>query len=321
MFNSATGAVRSLAGSGVRARLSASFDRLPVATGAALIMVSVSLQTSLMHAIIRFTTVQLHPFEVAFFRCFFGLLVLLPIIVRNGVGVFRTSRLPAHLLRTACQLVSMTSFFFGISQVQLAQASALMFTAPLFATVFAVLLLGEPLRSHRIVALFLGLVGMVIIVRPTNGSIDHGSLLILTAAATLGGMMISIKWLSRTDSGVTITTLGTAMVLAVMTPPAIMVWQWPTAVQFAWLFAIGALGSLSHYMVAMAMKRADASALMPYDFTKLIWASLLGFMIFGQLPSWWTLAGGSIVFASTVYITYRESRVRSARPRPQGSAH
>jgi drug/metabolite transporter (DMT)-like permease len=301
-----------LAGDGVKARQTPSFDRLPVATGAALIMVCVGLQVSLMHAIIRVTAADLHPFEIAFFRCFFGLLVLLPIVVRNGVGVFRTNRIPAHLLRTACQVVSMTAFFFGISQVQLAQASALMFTAPLFATVFAVFLLGEPLRSRRIVALFLGLVGMLIIVRPVDGSIDEGSLLILTAASTLGGMMIAIKSLSRTDSGVTITTLGTAMVLAVMTVPAIMVWQWPTAVQFVWLFTIGALGSLSHYMVAQAMKRADASALMPYDFTKLIWASVLGFVIFSELPSWWTLAGGSIIFASTVYVTYRESRVGGA---------
>ncbi len=307
------------AGGDVIERLAATFERLPVATGAALLMVSVTLQVSLMHAIIRFTTVELHPFEVAFFRCFFGLIVLLPIIARNGISLFRTSRLPAHLLRTACQVISMTAFFFGISQVPLAQASALMFTAPLFATVFALFLLGEPLRSQRIVALFLGLIGMVIIVRPVDGSIDQGSLLILTAAASLGGMMIAIKWLSRTDSGVTITTLGTAMVLAVMTPPAIMVWQWPTVEQFAWLFTIGALGSLSHYMVAMAMKRADASALMPYDFTKLLWASVLGYLIFSDLPSWWTLAGGSIIFASTVYITYRESRGGSggARRRSQ----
>ena len=116
------------------ARLLANFDRLPVATGAALIMVSVAMQVSMMHVIIRITTAELHPVEVAFFRSFFGVVVLLPVIMRNGVGVFKTTRVSAHLLRTSCQVVSMTCFFFGISQVQLAKAAALTFTAPLFAT-------------------------------------------------------------------------------------------------------------------------------------------------------------------------------------------
>lgn len=267
----------------------------------------------MMHAIIRIITTDLHPFEVAFFRSFFGVVVLVPLIIRNGAGAFRTARYPAHLLRTSCQVVSMTCFFFGISQVPLAKASALMFTAPLFATVFAVFLLGERIRSRRIFALFLGLVGMLIIVRPTDGSIDTGSLLILTAAATLGGMMIAIKSLSNTDSSVTITALGTTMVMVVMTIPAIIVWQWPTLEQLAWMFAMGALGSLSHYLVAQAMSRAEASAIMPYDFTKLIWASILGYLIFSEIPSWWTLTGGSIIFASIVYITYRESRVGGAQ--------
>jgi len=302
------------------ARLFPGLDRLPSATVAALMMVSVGLQVSLMHAIVRIMTTDLHPLEVAFFRCFFGVVVLLPLIARTGISIFRTYRLPAHLLRTACQVVSMTTFFFGISQVPLAQASALMFTAPLFATVFAVFMLGERLRVRRVFALFLGLVGMLIIIRPTDGSIETGALLILTAAATLGGMMIAIKSLSSTDSSVTITALGTTMVMLLLTPPAILVWQWPTLQQFGWLFAMGALGSLSHYMVAQAMSRADASALMPYDFTKLIWASVLGFLIFSELPSWWTLAGGSIIFASTAYITYRESRVGKARVAPEAPA-
>lgn len=294
-------------------RLLASFGRLPDATTAALMMVSVGLQVSMMHAIIRITTADLHPFEVAFFRSFFGAVVLLPVIFRGGIGVFRTTRIPAHLLRTGCQVVSMTCFFFGISQVPLAKASALMFTAPLFATVFAVFLLGERIRLRRILALVLGLVGMLVIVRPVGGSVDSGSLLILTAASTLAGMMIAIKSLSNTDSSITITALGTTMVMVVMTIPAIIVWQWPTWEQLGWLFAIGALGSLSHYLVAQAMSRAEASAIMPYDFTKLIWASLLGFLIFAEFPSWWTLSGGSIIFASTVYITYREARVGGAR--------
>jgi drug/metabolite transporter (DMT)-like permease len=293
----------------VIAALARRFDELPRVTGAALIMVVVGMQVSLMHAIIRITTTDLPPFEVAFFRCFFGLVVLLPVIARHGAGALSTARLPAHLVRTGCQLVSMTSFFFGISMVPLAQASALMFTAPLFATVFAVILLGEKIRARRIMALLFGFLGMLVIVRPFNGAIDTGSLLIVSAAASLAGMMIAIKSLSNTDSSVTITTLSTLMMTALMAIPAIVVWQTPTIEQFGWMFAIGALGSLSHYLVALAMARAEASAIMPYDFTKLIWASILGFLIFSELPSGWTLAGGSIIFFSTVYIAYREARV------------
>ena len=294
------------------AYLSGQFDRLPRATGAALLMVTVAMLTASMHAIIRVTTTELHPIEVAFFRSFFGLVVLFPALMRAGLKVLATRRLPAHLVRTGFQFASMITFFFGISMVPLAKASALMFTAPLFATVFAVLILGETIRARRVSALVIGFIGMLIIVRPAGGTVDTGTVLIILSAAGLAGMLVSIKSLSSTESSVAITAIGAIIMTVVTFIPALTVWEWPTARQLFWMFMIGALGSAAHYLVAQAMRRAEASAIMPYDFTKLIWASVLGFLIFSEIPSSWTLAGGMVIFASTIYITYRESRVGGA---------
>jgi drug/metabolite transporter (DMT)-like permease len=289
--------------------LSNLFDRLPRATGAALIMIFVAMLISLMHAAIRITTSELHPFEVAFFRNFFGFLVLFPALMRTGRSALQTSRWPAHLLRTMFQFISMTAFFFGISMLPLAKASALMFTAPLFATIFAVFILGEKIRARRVSALALGFIGMLIIVRPAGGTIDLGSILIIIAAAGLACMLISIKSLSDTESSLSITAIGSMMMTVISIGPAIMIWQWPTIEQSIWLFMVGAIGSLAHYLVAQAMSRAEASELMSYDFTKLVWASFLGFLFFSEIPSWWTLAGGLLIFSSTAYIAYRETRI------------
>jgi drug/metabolite transporter (DMT)-like permease len=293
----------------VIARLTARIDRLPEGVVTALIMVLVTLVTTTMHTIIRMMTHDLPPFEVAFFRNLFGLVVMMPIVLRSGLDVVRTARLPLHMIRTGFQFVSMTAFFYGLSMVPLAKASALSFTSPLFATIFAILLLGERIRARRVTALVLGFVGMLVIVRPDGAMIDTGSLLIIMSAATLAGMLIAIKKLSATESNVTITVIGSTMMTTISVVPAILVWVWPTPEQVMWMFAIGALGSLAHMLVAQAMRRADASEVMPYDFTRLIWASLLGFIVFAEIPEWWTLLGGFIIFSSTVYIAFREARL------------
>jgi len=303
----------------VIASLAARFQRLPRGARTAVLMIMTTMVISLMHVIIRYTTQQLHPFEVAFFRNFFGLTVLVPILWRNGLGVLRTRRLPLHMTRSAFQFVSMVTFFFGLSVVPLAKASALRFTSPLFVTIFAALLLGEAIRLRRIGAVAVGFVGMLVIVRPSAETIEAGTVLIIISSATLAGMYLCIKKLSATESSIVITAYGASMLTVLSIVPSLFVWQWPTLEQFILMFAMGALGSLAHVTTASVLKSAEASEIVPYDFTRLVWASILGFALFGEIPTWATLAGGLIIIASSSYIAYREAQLspkRGARPKP-----
>ena len=297
-------------------------SRIPPTLRAMLLIVVSTLGFSGMHAIIKHTASDLHPFEIAFFRNFFGLVVLVPFFVRHGLVVFRTDKLPLHMLRSGIQVFAMLMFFTAVSIAPLAKISAMSFTAPLFATIGAVIFLGERLRLRRITALVVGFIGALIIIRPGLVTLDTGAILVLTSSAIWACAMLVIKVLSRTDSSLTITAYMGLFMTPLSLIPALFVWQWPTAEEYAWLLLMGAVGSIAHVAMAQAFKLADATAVLPLDFTRLIWASALGFFIFAEVPELFTWIGGLTIFASTTYIAYREAKLNATRaasasaPRP-----
>ncbi len=270
---------------------------------------------SCMHALVRHVSVELHSFEVAFFRNLFGLLVLTPFFVRHRFGVLRTDQLPLHLIRGGLQVGAMTMFFTALTLSPLAKVSALSFTAPLFAAPLAMLVLGETMRLRRVVALVLGFVGAIVILRPASVGIDAGSFLVLGSSVCWATALVIIKRLSARDSSVTMT----AWMGVVMTPLslvlALFVWQWPRASTYPWLFLLGAIGALSQLAMAEGFRRADATLVLPFDFTRLVWASLLGYFIYSEVPELRTWIGGTIIFGSTTYMAYREAMLarRAAR--------
>lgn len=300
---------------GIMARLLASLkssyqSTAPIHRGMLLVLIS-TFAFSGMHAVIRHLSSDLHPFEIAFFRNLFGLFALAPFFWRHGLTrMLGTQRLPLHALRGVLQIFGMFMFFYGVSLTPLAKVSALSFTAPLFATIGAVIFLGEKIRARRITALVLGFIGALVILRPGAVALDTGALLILGSSAIWSVALLMIKALSRTESSVTLT----AYMGLVMTPLSFLVavffWQWPKPEEYFWFCIMGGLGTIGHVLLAQALKEAEATAVLPVDFTRLIWASLLGFMLFGQIPELWTWIGGTIIFASTTYIAFRETRLK-----------
>jgi drug/metabolite transporter (DMT)-like permease len=249
-----------------------------------------------MHGAVRHLSAELHPFEIAFFRNIFGLLAL------------------AHGLRAGLNIIAMLSFFYALSITSLARVTSLSFTAPLFATLLAMLVLGEVVRLRRWVAMLCGFVGTLVILRPGLTEIDQGSLLVLLSAAAWASALTVIKVLSRTDSSVTITCYMVVLMAPISLVPALWVWQWPTGQQLLWLVAIGVVGTLGQLVMTQALKEAETSVVMPFDFFKMIWASLLGFIFFAEVPTLFTWIGAGIIFASTSYIAYREHKVTRAPP-------
>ena len=255
---------------------------------------------------VRHVSAEVHPFEIAFFSFFFGFFVLLPVLARTGLAPLRTKRPGMHMVRVALSAVATLAIYYALSVTPLAQVAALSFTMPIFATVLAIVILREVVGIRRWTAIIVGFVGTYVILRPGTGAIEFGALLVLAASVLYGITVIVIKSLTRTDSPLTIMAVQICMMSPVLLVPALFVWQWPTWPQLAWLATIAVVTAFSVLAFAMAMKEADTAAVMSLNFLQLVWASLIGFVFFAEIPDLYTWIGGAMIVASTTYIAYRE---------------
>ena len=255
-------------------------------------------------------TTGIHPFEIAFFRCLFGSIFLCGMVARAGLGALRTTRPWLHVLRAVLNATSMLSFFLALNYVPIAKLSALMFTCPLFAALGAAAVLREKIGPARLGSLVVGFCGALMVMRPGFEEMTLGLWLAVLAAATWGAALVLIKMQSRTESSLTIAIYAANLLLPFNLAAALFFWRWPGLVSLAWLAGIGLLGTISQIALGNAFRRADASVVLPFDFTKLIWAALIGYVMFGEIPDAWTWAGGTVIFASTLFIAYRERTIR-----------
>jgi drug/metabolite transporter (DMT)-like permease len=292
------------------------FNALPKAPRAIGLMVFATFILSVMLGVIRYMSFDLHPFEVVFFRNLFGLIVLLPLILRTGTSPLRTRRIGLHSARGFLQAGSMCIFFYGLSLTTLAKVAALNFTAPLFASVAAVLFLRESLSFNRAFALVVGFLGTLIILRPGIAVLNVGATMILTSAMIWGIVLIMIKRLSTTESSLTITFYMMLYLTPLTFIAAVFVWEWPTLTQLGLLVTVGCCGTLGHLAMAQALKDADTTAVMPFDFGRLIWSGLIGFVFFAEVPDVWTLVGAVVIFSAAMYVAVQESRRKETASPP-----
>ena len=287
--------------------LRGAFDRSSGATQGMALMLFATICFVGMQSLIRFVGETLPPFEVAFFRNLFGLVALAPIFVRQGLAPLRTGKLHLHAARGCIQAAGMLAFFTGVTMIPLAQTTALSFSAPLFATLLAILVLGERVRIRRIMALVLGFVGMLLVVRPGLAEINVGSMLIIGSSLAWGCAIAIIKSMSKTETSATLTVYMGLFLTPITGVFAIFVWETPSWEQLGLLFIVGILGTLGHLSFAQSFRKADSTAVLPLDFTRLIWASISGFIVWHEIPDAWAWIGGTVIFASATYIAYREA--------------
>lgn len=276
---------------------------------AALLMAGSATLFGMMAVAIRFASKQQHPFEIAFFRCFFGALFALPLLRVHGIEILRTRRLGFYLVRCAAGTVSMVCGFWALVHLPLAQAVALSYSTPLFVTIGAVLVLGEIVRMRRWSAVIAGFIGVIVIVRPTAADFSSATLIALLAAAISGMVTISIKYLSRTDPPDRIVLLTTLLWVPLSLPAALMVWRWPDADIWPWLILSGALGTSGHYCWTRALRMAEASALAPLSYLQFLVVGLLAWLLFDETIDRYTAIGAAIVIGASLYIARRESRM------------
>lgn len=284
--------------------------RLSPITRACVLMMMSTMMFAGMHTAIRYTTQHMPAVEVTFFRNLFGLFVIVPLLVRHGAALFYTEKLGLHVFRALLNVFSMLSFFVGLSLTPLARTTALSFTAPLFTALLSALFLGEVFRWRRWTAIICGFIGALVILRPGIQALDFGALLVVVSSILWSMALIDIKVLGRTESSLTITAYVTVLMIPMTLLPALFVWQMPPLDLWIWLIFIGVIGTLGQLLVTEAVKLADMTVLMPFDFLKLVWATLLGIIFFAEVPDFYTWLGAAIVFSSSFYIAWREAKLR-----------
>jgi drug/metabolite transporter (DMT)-like permease len=273
--------------------------------------------STFMQAGIRLVSDDLHPFEIAFFRNCLPLIFMVGWFSRVGWSALKTGNIKLHVVRGAVNAGAMLCFFTGVTIAPFATVTALGFTAPLFAALGAVLFLGERMRLRRWLATLTGFAGVLVLVRPGYMQIGLGEILLLAAAMCWSVALLLIKTMSRTDSAWTITTYMNLLLTPLTLPFALYVWVWPTPTQLLWLAGIAALGTLGQTALNHALRHGEIAVVMPMEFMRLVWASVIGAYIFAEPTSIWTWIGGLIIVASTSYIAYRESVVRRQAVRGQ----
>jgi drug/metabolite transporter (DMT)-like permease len=265
-----------------------------------------------MGGIIRYVSDDGMPiFQVVFLRNVAGILFFLPWFFQAGLGVLKTKRIGTFGLRSLFGFASMLSWFYAVSVLPLADAVALNFTAPIFGTILAIVVLREVVGIRRAVAMVVGFIGAMIILRPGLTELSIGSYSAIFSAITMAGSMTMVKLLSRTESTAAMVALNQILIIPMSFIPAYFVWQTPTIEQLLAILGIGLLATIGHLSFTKAYTLADASIVMPFDFFRLIFSALIGFIFFLQEPDLFTYIGAAVIFASSIYIAIRESRKSS----------
>lgn len=278
--------------------------------GMALVFLS-TLGFSAVHGIVRHLAGELHAYELAFFRNFFGALVLLPLFLRRGLLPLGTTRFGLHLLRVALMAASLLLFFQAITIAPLAKVIALGFTGPLFTTLLGALVLRERVGVWRWSALVAGFAGAVVVVRPDEFGLDTGAVLTLLSSLLFALGLLVVRVLCATESTTTLTVWS----LLLMTPftllPALPAWVWPDVALLGWLALMGVLAGLSLMAFTAGMRLGETSVIMPCDYFRLLWGAAIGYLFFQQVPDAATWIGGTMIFSSAAVIAWREYRTRT----------
>lgn len=266
------------------------------------------------HGFVRFASTELHPFQISFLRSFFGLIFVLPLILKGPDYSDLRVKLPRmHLIRGFTSSVATLAWFTAVAIMPLGEAVALNFTAPLFATILAAIFLHEVVRVNRWAATLVGFVGVLIVIRPGVETIQLGALLSLGSAMLISVNVLMIRVMAQVDSARSIVASFNLFLTIFTLIPALFFWQWPSPVMIAATFAIGALTTLAHLMLTKSMRLAEASAVIPLDFVRLPLSALIGFYFFMEVPDTWTVVGALIIGLSAVYIARNEAMTKKAK--------
>lgn len=276
---------------------------------------------SVMHVLVRDLSSEINPIQIAFYRNVIGFMMLFPFLLRQDRSLWITKQPKLQFFRAIIGTCALLSWFTALGMMPVGDATAISFVTVLFVTIGAAVVLKEKVGIRRWSAILIGFVGTLIIIRPGSGVFGTGAMIALMSTVFWAAALICVKILSRTDSSITMVFYANVFFTIFSFIPALFFWTWPTFEQTMWMLLIGVMATLGHLCMAQSLKMADATAVAPMDYTRMLFAAGVGFLMFGEFPDVMTWVGGTVIFLSTVYITYRESRAKkaaamSAAPKP-----
>jgi drug/metabolite transporter (DMT)-like permease len=254
------------------------------------------------------------PVLIAFFRNLFCFLMMTPLLAWRGPGIMLTRNWPLYGTRVMLTMISMWCWFTALTMIGLAELQAIAFLSPLFATVFAMLYLGERVNTGRWIALAVGLVGALIILRPFGGGFATGQILALLAAVAIGVVGPLVKQLTTLDDADKIVFITNMSLVPISLVPALFVWKWPAVHLWPFLAAMGICATIGHVALVRAYHRADASLVATFEFSRLPFSVLIGLYFFAELTDVWTWVGAIVIFAASFHVTRSEAAARRRRP-------
>ena len=284
------------------------FDAIPRPLRGMLLMLVATVLVITMNVTLRQIADELHVFELAFLRNLFGFLLFLPWLIAARSNPLRTRRIGLHLGRAGFNTVATLAYFVALVLIPLVQVTALTFTSPLIATLLAVAVLHETMSGRRWARFFIGLVGAVIILRPGFREIGTGHLMALLSTGTWACALICTKILARTETSLTIAAYSALLQVPIAFIGAVFFWETPSLRQIGILIVLGGLAGIIQLCIAQAFRDADATLVLPIDFTKLIWASIAGYLVFSEIPDIWTWIGAIVVFLGVFYMALQERK-------------
>ncbi len=277
---------------------------------------------SLLNTLMRVLALQVDPFQSQFLRYFFGLVLLLPIVLHRGVKAFWPRQVGGQFARGAFHTLGLCLWFIALPKIPLADMTAIGFTTPLFIMIGAYLFFREDMRWERWAATVVGFAGVLIVVGPRlSGSGGAYHLVMLASAPIFAVSFLLTKALTRYEGAGVIIVWQALTVSLFSLPLALLHWQELSTLQWAQFAVCGLLGSAGHYCLTRSFAAADISATQSAKFLDLIWSSLMGWLVFTDAPSHSTLIGGALICTATVWVARREaSDAPAVGARPVGDA-
>jgi len=263
--------------------------------------------------LIRHLSAEFHAFELVFFRSLIGFFILLPVVIRHASGNFMPKRPGILSIRALAQLFGMFCWYAGLAATPLATATALGMLEPIFAALFAIFFLGERSEVARWFAAALGFAGMLIILRPGVADVDFNSAILVAAAMFWGISVITGKVLTRTESVAVVVAYPAALAVPIALAASWADWVWPQPEQYIWLVGMGLMSVLGSVCIARAYKVGDVTAVSPFTFMRMVFAAIIGFVVFTEVPVVWTWVGGALIAVAGTYLARREAQAGRAR--------
>ncbi|MCC3862240.1 DMT family transporter [Pseudemcibacter aquimaris] len=263
---------------------------------------------STMGGLIRYLSVHdIHPFMTAFVRTLFAIIFLIPTFSKVGLRGLRTERLGLHFFRGMVSGIAVIASFYAVTVIPLAISTSYSFAAPIFATILAAIFLKERIRLPRISAVIAGFIGMLILLRPGSIPFNSGVAAALTGAFTVAIAIICIRTLSQSDKPNVVAVWSLLFTLPLSFIVALTQWSWPPVELWWAIIAVGMCAAMAQYSISKAFAQSEATAILPIDFTRLIFAALIGYFFFDETPDIYTFIGASIILGSAVYAAHREA--------------